>query len=402
MPDQTDKTAHLFILPWDIAHPGGVNQVVTNLYKEYESHGQWRPMLMIGDWSYPALSLKREDGYDKALFRMPAPYDSKHPVRGFVRYLLGMPAQCAVLLRFLRRNRIAVINPHYPGLATLTFVALKKLRLYKGKIVLSFHGLDISNAIQSRYLERACWKYLIASADSVVTCSKSLAELVVSFSPDCKPVIVHNGIDADRLGKESDPSFRIDRRLSDHPFILNIGTFEDKKGQDVLVRAYAKIRAQFPGHRLVLIGRTGESENRIRSLIAACGLDDYVVIVKDLPHRYIAAYLERAAMFVLPSRIEPFGIVVLEAGVFGLPVIATAVGGVTEILNHGETGLLVPADDVDALAEQILFVLHHPAEAQAMAANLKRHVMLHFGWGEAYRRYIEEAGDSDLLDRITV
>ncbi|HET9114326.1 MAG TPA: glycosyltransferase family 4 protein [Burkholderiales bacterium] len=394
MPDQIDKPAHLFILPWDIAHPGGVNQVVTNLYEEYGSHGRWRPMLMIADWSYPAMALKREDGFDKALFRMLAPFDSKHPVRGLVRYLLGMPAQCIVLSRFLRRNRIAVINPHYPGLSTLTFVVLKKLRLFRGKIVLSFHGLDISNAMQSRHLEKACWKYLIASADSVVTCSKSLADQVVSFSPGCKPVIVHNGIDAGRLGKESDRSFRIDRKLSDHPFILNIGTFEEKKGQDVLVRAYARIRAHFPAYRLVLIGRSGESENTIRGLIADCGLDEYVVIVKDLPHQYIAAYLERADMFVLPSRIEPFGIVVLEAGVFGLPVIATATGGVTEILEQGETGLLVPADDVDALAEQILFVLHHPAEAQRMAANLKRHVLMRFGWDEAYRRYVNEVGEA--------
>ena len=267
MPERIVQPAYLFILPWEITHPGGVNQVVTNLYKEFELQEQYRPLLMIADWSYPKLAVRREDGFDKALFRMRSPCDRKHPVRGLLQYLFRMPAQWAGLLKFLKRNQIEVINPHYPTLAILSFVVLKKLRLFKGRIVLSFHGLDISNAIKTQYLEKACWKYLIASADSVVTCSNSLAEQVISFSPNCKPVIVHNGIDFDRLSKESDPIFRIDRALANHPFILNIGTFENKKGQDVLVRAFAKIHASFPEHRLVLIGRSGETEKKIADLI---------------------------------------------------------------------------------------------------------------------------------------
>lgn len=391
---QTDKLTHLFILPWEIAHPGGVNQVVSNLYKEFESHGRYRPLLMISDWSYPLLTSRREDGFDKVLFRLRSPHDSRHPVFGLMRYVLDMPAQWKIIANFLKCNRVAVINAHYPTLAILSFVALKKLRMFKGKIVLSFHGLDIGNAVKTRYLEKIGWKYLIASADSVVTCSQSLADEVISLSPNCQPEIVHNGIDFDRLNKESDLSFRIDSALAGRPFILNIGTFEDKKGQDVLVRAFAMIHTTFPEYRLVLIGRSGESERKIEDLITTLGLEDHVVLVKDLPHSRIAGYLEAAAMFVLPSRNEPFGIVILEAGVFGLPVVATAVGGVTEILNHGETGCLAPPDDVDALAEQILFLLRHPAEAQRMAENLKRHVLSNFGWRQAYRRYarkIEEA-----------
>ena len=390
MPDLIAKTAHLFILPWDITHLGGVNQVVTNLYKEYESDGQCRPLLMVADWSQPALSLRREDGFDKALFRMRSPYDGKHPVFGFMRYLLGLPTVCAHLSGFLQHHRVTVINPHYPTLAILTFVVLKKLRLFKGKIVLSFHGSDIGNVINTPYLEKACWKYLIASADLVVTCSNSLAESVRSFSPHCRLKIVHNGIDFDRLIKETDPTFEIDPMLLKHPFILNIGTFEDKKGQDVLVRAFAKIHAFFPEHRLVLIGRSGETEKKINDLIAALGLDEFVVVVKDLPHQCVATYLKQAAMFVLPSRIEPFGIVVLEAGGFGLPVIASAVGGVIEILQQGVTGCLVPSDDVEALTEQVLFLLRHPAEAGRMAANLKEQVSNHFRWSQAYQQYIKE------------
>ncbi len=386
---QIDKLTHLFILPWEIDHPGGVNQVVVNLYKEFESHGRYRPLLMISDWSYPNLTNRHEDGFDKVLFRLRSPHDSKHPVSGLLSYVLDMPAQWKTIASFLKRNRVAVINAHYPTLAILSFVALKKLRMFKGKIVLSFHGLDIGNAVNTRYLEKIGWKFLMASADSIVTCSQSLADQVISFSPHCQPEIIHNGIDFDRLNRESDRSFRIDPALADRPFILNIGTFEDKKGQDVLVRAFALIHTAFPEHRLVLIGRSGESEKKIEDLITALGLEDSVVLVKDLPHSRIARYLEAAVMFVLPSRREPFGIVVLEAGVFGLPVIASAVGGVTEILNHGETGCLVPSDDVNALADQILFLLRHPAEAQRMAANLKRHVLSNFGWNTAYERYVD-------------
>jgi glycosyltransferase involved in cell wall biosynthesis len=90
---------------------------------------------------------------------------------------------------------------------------------------------------------------------------------------------------------------------------------------------------------------------------------------------------------VLPSRKESFGIVLLEAGAFGVPVIASRVGGIPEIIEDGITGLLVPAEDAVALAECMTSVLSSTDFAESMGARLRQHVEANFAWSSALEKY---------------
>jgi len=92
-------------------------------------------------------------------------------------------------------------------------------------------------------------------------------------------------------------------------------------------------------------------------------------------------------VFCLPSRAEPFGIVLLEAGAFRCPVIATSAGGVPEILTDGVNARLVPPDDPAALAAQLDMLLRDRAECDRLAAALFDHVQTHFTWRRAYSLY---------------
>jgi glycosyltransferase involved in cell wall biosynthesis len=92
-------------------------------------------------------------------------------------------------------------------------------------------------------------------------------------------------------------------------------------------------------------------------------------------------------LFVLPSRAEPFGIALLEAGAFGVPIVASNVGGVPEFITHDWNGRLVDPDDAGALAREIAALLQNESDRKRLAANLKRDVTEKLTWERAYRQY---------------
>ncbi|CAG1022850.1 partial GDP-mannose-dependent alpha-(1-6)-phosphatidylinositol monomannoside mannosyltransferase, partial [Methylococcales bacterium] len=231
---------------------------------------------------------------------------------------------------------------------------------------------------------------ILRNSDALVACSQSLAMRISTKFPDLTTNIraIHNGFDPLAFEAERDKEACLPAELVGVDFILNVGTFEPKKGQDLLIQAFREISNCYPEHKLVLIGRNGPVSDNLSHLAEALGLKDRVVFIKDLPHAKIAPYFDAAKIFVLSSRVEPFGIVVLEAGSFGLPVIASRVGGVPEILTSPNLGALVEPDDPSMLALAMLKVLRDPEWARGIGENLRRHVFSNFSWHKAAEKYM--------------
>jgi glycosyltransferase involved in cell wall biosynthesis len=176
-------------------------------------------------------------------------------------------------------------------------------------------------------------------------------------------------------------------QLAGRRYILSVATFEPKKGLDVLIRAFAAMRRSGTDIALVLVGRVEEAATSLRALATELGLDDDVVFVEGLPHSQIGPFFEHASAFCLPSRAEPFGIVLLEAGAFHLPVVATRVGGIPEIIEDGESGLLVEPDDPAALVSALTEVLRDDRLARRLADRLFERVQTEFSWQHSYAEY---------------
>jgi glycosyltransferase involved in cell wall biosynthesis len=155
----------------------------------------------------------------------------------------------------------------------------------------------------------------------------------------------------------------------DVPLALAVGRLIEQKDHATLVRAFARVRAEQPDARLAILG-AGPLEAELRALVAELGLSDAVV----LPGRAaIRDWLERADVFVHTSRWEGFGIVLLEAMLASLPIVATDVSAVPEIVVSGETGALVAAGDVDGVARELVSLLADPAAARRLGeAGLRR------------------------------
>ena len=183
-------------------------------------------------------------------------------------------------------------------------------------------------------------------------------------------------------------SARIDPRLNGKPFILNVASCEYKKGLDTLLHAVKVVR---DSHRidtnLAIVGPDRGIQRELQALAEQLGMSDNVFFCGEVPHADLHAYYSEASVFCLPSRAEPFGISLLEAGAFRRAVVATAVGGIPEILTHGINGCLVPPGEPGALAAQLARLLSDKEESSRLGEALFEHVSAHLAWKNAFRSY---------------
>jgi glycosyltransferase involved in cell wall biosynthesis len=161
---------------------------------------------------------------------------------------------------------------------------------------------------------------------------------------------------------------------ADVPLALAVGRLIEQKDHPTLLRAFARVHERVPAARLAILG-SGRLEADTRRLVEGLGLADVVV----LPGRTeIRDWLERAQVFVHTSRWEGFGIVLLEAMLAGLPVVATRVSAVPEVVADGETGVLVEPGDDAAVAGALAELLADPDRARALGEAGRRRAQAEF------------------------
>jgi glycosyltransferase involved in cell wall biosynthesis len=380
------------MLPWTPDHIGGVNQVVINLYREIERSGPLKPLVLVLDWACRSPREQIDAGCKSVHLRVVQPpvIGRKGFLHELVSYVWGLPATLRGLREIISRYNIRVICAHYPGLGALNFVLLKRLGLLRGELLLSFHGLDIRNAISTRGLERQMWYRLARGADAIVFCSDQLSRQLSALDPKAtlRPVTVRNGVDMEGLQKEMQQGSDVTQLLPQRRFILNVAAFEAKKGQDILLRAFARIAAEFADVDLVIIGQDRPMREKIQKMVADSGLQDRVKLILDLPHADVLRCYGRASVFVLTSRSEGLPIALLEAGAFGVPVVASRVDGNQEIINSEDVGILFEPEDVRGLECALRRLLTDDSLRAALGKRLQMRVATEFTWRKAWERYL--------------
>jgi len=381
------RGSFVLVTPWNLGAPGGVNEVVVNLHRQIAQAGEFTPLVLVNKWSARRPIETVVEGRPTIYFRVASPW-TEGSWWGLAKWLLASPLFFADLWRMCRRHRVAVFNVHYPSGGAFTLALARALRLFRGDLVLSFHGSDLADAQRASRVERGLWRFTFRRTTAVAACSVAFADDVRRFtSTDARVAVVHNGLDVDYFVGSVDRDGEWPAALGTRPFILSVATFERKKGLDVLVRAFAEVRRSRPGLALVLAGRRAEATGELRALASELGLDGDVFFFENVPHARVGALFERAAVFCLPSRAEPFGIVLLEAGAFRLPVVASRVGGIPEIIDDGDTGLLTAPDDVAGLAAALERALGDGDLARAAGTRLYNRVLADFSWTRAYEGY---------------
>jgi glycogen(starch) synthase len=170
--------------------------------------------------------------------------------------------------------------------------------------------------------------------------------------------LVYNGLEAPRIAGEPLPF--------EAPCILCLGRLIPEKGFDLALSAFALVLRRVANARLV-IGGDGPARSVLERHAAELGIAARVDFLGWVAPDSVASLMNRATVVVVPSRwSEPFCLVALEAALMSRPTVATAVGGLPEIVVHDQTGLLVPMEDRQALADAIVFLLEHADAATRM------------------------------------
>ncbi|OLE20550.1 MAG: hypothetical protein AUG50_00295 [Betaproteobacteria bacterium 13_1_20CM_3_63_8] len=251
--------SYVFVLPWDLKLTGGVNQVVINLHREMSAAGELQPLVLVSRWEAFRPVEKIIDGRPTVYLRLWAPMTEGGSIVGLVKWILSSPVWIFDLVRFCRRHRVIAFNFHFAGLTAFPIALLRFLRLYRGALIVSFHGADLTNARGGGRMEGWLWRFVLHSASSVVACSEALAQDVREFVGDGADRVgaIQNGLDINHFLENVQRATALHPVLRNREFVLSVATWEEKKGLDTLLRAFAEVKRIVSGIALVLIGRSG-------------------------------------------------------------------------------------------------------------------------------------------------
>lgn len=203
-------------------------------------------------------------------------------------------------------------------------------------------------------------KVLSGFTDHTIAVSKAVRDFLVKnhlVKPD-KVSVVYNGITPLKkpIGENEINAFKQESGIDKKDIVIGtIGSFNEQKDTKTLIHAVGKMIKKWPNIKLVLVGR-GHLRRRLENLAKRLGISDRVVFTGAI--KQVLPVLKSFHIFVLPSLSEAFGITLLEAMKAGVPIVATKVGGIPEIIRHNHNGLLVEPKDAKALAGTLMKLLN--------------------------------------------
>ncbi len=236
--------------------------------------------------------------------------------------------------------------------------------LHRLPFVLTVHGSDVFQAPrlpvvggQTRAMLRRC--------SHVVAVSRALADATSALGlPAAKVEVIPDGIDVERF--QAGPAER-------EPLVLFVGSLIERKGVHHLLGAWPAVLARCPEARLVVAG-DGPERAGLEALARTLQIAERVEFVGSQSQAQVAAWMQRARLFVLPSLEEALGIVLLEALVSGTPCVATRVGGIPEVVTS-EVGRVVPPSNPEALAAALGELLTDAELWRTMSARARPYVL---------------------------
>jgi glycosyltransferase involved in cell wall biosynthesis len=243
------------------------------------------------------------------------------------------------------------------------------------------HGSDVPGYQARRFgwlypLLRGWCRSIWRSARAVTAVSPDLRELALRTWPEGRIAVVGNGVDTDHFRPDS--ATEPQRGL-----LLTVAQLIPRKGLNDLIEALASPR--LAPCRLQIVG-VGPAEPTLRRQVIDAGLQDRVEFLGLVEHVRLPALLRRAELFVLPSHREGLPLALLEAMACGRPVVATSVGGIPDLVQHGVNGWLVPPSQPAELADTLVRALGD----RALLANCARAARLTaetFSWTRIWERY---------------
>jgi len=258
---------------------------------------------------------------------------------GFFRELKAYKGILSIIDDF--EPDIVHVNSSKGGISALA------ARLRGKKVVFTSHGWAFNERRNplSKFIFKVAYFFTMAFADKTILVSEALRRPIRSWPFTNKLRVISNGIEMKELCAKNEARTalaEIDPTLTPHinqTWLMTIAELHDSKGIDTMLSALVTLREENPMLQYLVLGE-GDERWRLEKLIESYGLEDNVHLLGFVEQASL--YIKAADIFVLPSRTEALGYVLLEAGAAEVPVVASRVGGIPEIIEHNRNGLLIP------------------------------------------------------------
>jgi len=299
------------------------------------------------------------------------------------RYPHRVAGQLFRLARLIRRERPDIVHGYLFWAYVLGTFAARAARV--PRVVSSRRSLGNFKAGKLHYLllerlSNAMTSLVIANSRAVRADAMRQEKL-----PPRKVIVIYNPVDSSQFRATAPAALVEDLQLQDaEPVVTVVANFIDYKGHGFFFDAWRRVAATVPSAVAILVG-DGPERAKWEGRIMADALGSSVRFVGS--RRDIPAILALTDIVVHPSLEEGFSNAILEAMAAGRPVVATAVGGNTEAIQDGRTGILVPARDSEALAAAILILAREPGRAREMGSAGRERVARHFSVEQMVRSY---------------
>ena len=354
---------------------GGVQEFVRQLTARQRLEGG-SPLIVTNRWPKNLPASESLEGIPVRRFVFRVPERNWRQLAGTA--LWGAPTLFRIV-RLLEKHRAEAI--HIQCVSSNAYYALHASRILQLPLVATLHGelsVDDGGLFQRSAFAQKLLRKVLEHANAVTACSAHTLREAREFYGEPIPAACHvirNGVcSAEFLGAK--PHFH------PRPYLLAIGRHVRQKGFDLLLQAFAKaVSSGLDSHDLLIAGEGPEKRN-LETFSAALGLQHRVHFLGRTNRKRTAQLFLGCSFFVLPSRLEPLGIVNLEAMAAGKAILAANVGGVPEIVAHERNGILVERRNVDALANGILRLASDAALRNRLGASGLRESQ-QFDWSAA-------------------
>ena len=312
--------------------------------------------------------------------------DIEHPLLADRSYALALASK---MIEVARAEKLDLFHLHYaiPHAAS-AYLARQVLGAASPKMVTTLHGTDVS-LVGADPRFQPLTQLVVRDSDAITAPSRWLAEAAhreLDLPNDVVIDVIPNFVDAEQFrplavegGCATPPGNPARPRVLTH-----VSNFRPVKRVEDVVQIFAGVLAEIPA-RLELVG-DGPDRERIEALVTSLGLRDHVRFLGERGD--LIATLQQSDVFLLPSQTESFGLAALEAMACGVPVVASDVGGVSEVVVDGETGFLAPAGDVAAMAAYARRLLSDDDLRRRMSRAARHAAETRFRLGPAVDRYL--------------
>ncbi|MFH1680682.1 MAG: N-acetyl-alpha-D-glucosaminyl L-malate synthase BshA [Candidatus Eisenbacteria bacterium] len=306
-------------------------------------------------------------------------------------YSLALAVRMAEVVR---REKLDLFHVHYAiPHATSAFLANEILGKDRVKVVTTLHGTDIT-LVGSEESFFEITKFSIERSDAVTAVSRFLArETKEKLRVEKRIDVIPNFVDPRVFTGETDPGLRDRFDIDTGPVLMHISNFRKVKNVRDVVRLLARVH-EATGARLLLVG-DGPERVPCRILAEELGVQDRIHFLGN--RIAVPRILALADLLLLPSTVESFGLVALEAMASGVPVVGYDGGGLPEVVRNGVDGLLAPLGDLERMIEMTLELLQNPARRREMSGAARARASDAFStekitteYENLYRRVIRE------------